>query len=383
MLQRPPSVGLWEEVAAVVERAAREDGERAVREWWPYVVEHLGRWDRGVRRRAPEGWVAAAREGVRGLPWEVVTALEVRPEEAGFWAKLRDEGRLSGVTELALSQEVVRVDVVRGWLALVGQLEDLALIGPWSDEAVLGEVLELDAMARLEGLATFRQALSAGTLRLLADASLPALKSLRLASARVDDEGAAILARARWIGQLRHLLLPGNRISDAGGVALVEAVGASEVFGLQLDHNALGDATAEALASSPRLGAIEVLALSHNRITARGAQALADAPAIAGVTSLSMHNNALGPGGLLALVNSPHLRDEVKAELRRVMRVNASPYRVKSVARMGEVPEKQGRELRRLVPRGQVWAEARALRDQEEVHAKPALGTIKLSPDLE
>lgn len=380
MLQRPPSEALWEAVAALVLRAAREDAARAAREWWPYVEEHVARWGE-VRRVAPEAWASAESAVVATLPWGLVTAVEVGPDAARAreWGMLREAGRLEGVREVTLVGARVRVEEIAAWLEREGSISALELVGPWGDEEALDRALELEGMSRIVTLTVRKQPLSSGALHLLAAAPLPALKAVQLVRAQLDDEGVQILSRAVWLGQLAHLALSFNRISDEAAAALVQHEALAGLGGLLIDHNALGDAAAAALATAPLAETLKVLALDHNRIGVRGAEAIAASAALGELAALTMHHNTLGAEGLLALVASPHLSDAIKAELRRVARVNASPYRVKSVTRMADAPEKQGRELRRLVPRGQGWAEARELSVRDEARAKPTLSAIKLA----
>lgn len=128
-------------------------------------------------------------------------------------------------------------------------------------------------------------------------ASLPALRSLRLAGDEVSAVGLEALCSTKWFRRLRRVSLATNALREAGAEAFAFAPGAGAWEELDLDANLLGDAGARAFASHERLGALKRLSLQRNHLGPAGVQALLDSPKLNGLTALRLDGNRIG--GLL------------------------------------------------------------------------------------
>src|SRR5262249_26969961 len=109
-------------------------------------------------------------------------------------------------------------------------------------------------------------------------ASWPALASVGELNLRIntfEKEGAAALARSRYLGSLKVLQMGNCFIGNEGAAALARCPGLAGLVELELYYCQIGDEGARALADSPHLGGIERLNLGLNqRIGAAGRAAL-------------------------------------------------------------------------------------------------------------
>lgn len=107
-----------------------------------------------------------------------------------------------------------------------------------------------------------------GDRSLLALRGLRGLRELSILSSDVGNDGVAGIARD--LPRLRFLALPGSRIDDDGAAEIAKLV---HLESLHLDGTDLGDAGARSLANLPRL---EELSLSQTYVTDEGVMFLAE-----------------------------------------------------------------------------------------------------------
>ena len=129
------------------------------------------------------------------------------------------------------------------------------------------------------------------------------VRSLNLAFADVDDEGAAVLSRG--IGSLFELNLRANSVRHAGCAALASALVAGGLRRLCLASNPIGRDGATALGAALPSCALEMLDVSGCAIDTEGCVALA-AGVAASTTLLELliGFNRLGPAGVAALASA-------------------------------------------------------------------------------
>jgi uncharacterized protein (TIGR02996 family) len=140
-------------------------------------------------------------------------------------------------------------------------------------------------------------------------APLGKLGSLTLASAKLSDESARLLASSPTLTGLRGLRLEGVEISLAGLATLVDSphLLSLEELALTYQKGTYGDGVIEVLARK-RLGALRRLELEGIGCTAATAAAIAREGVFASkVEQLSLAHNPIGDEGLRALMASRQL----------------------------------------------------------------------------
>jgi hypothetical protein len=115
------------------------------------------------------------------------------------------------------------------------------------------------------------------------------------------DEGAAALAAAPWLANLRVLHLSQCEIGPAGAHALASTHHFANLHTLGLGHNPIGDQGARSLAGSPHLAGLHFLRLRNCGIGSTGAKALAASAHLAEIEQLELRDNPIRAAGLREL----------------------------------------------------------------------------------
>lgn len=157
------------------------------------------------------------------------------------------------------------------------------------------------ALAAVEELDLSDNTLRAESLRALAGATLPHLKSLHLLRTHPEGTGVRAVTRAAFLPQLRSLTLGGCYLNPPSAVALARTEGLTNLRVLDLRENTLGDRGATALARSPHLKNLVHLDLASNLIEDAGADALAESPHLDGLIYLDLHGNLVTPAAAARL----------------------------------------------------------------------------------
>jgi Ran GTPase-activating protein (RanGAP) involved in mRNA processing and transport len=172
---------------------------------------------------------------------------------------------------------------------------------------------------------------------ILATVDFPALRSLRLSSCRIRDEGVRALARAPWLtglewlhlngndlssgttellaaplASLRWLELGGAQVTPAGLAVLTASPYLQKLEILSLDGNFLGNAMGTLFAASDALPALRVLDLNDPNFTGEGLRALARWPGLARLEALNFSPVTADEDGLATLRSSPHYNPRMR-----------------------------------------------------------------------
>jgi len=144
----------------------------------------------------------------------------------------------------------------------------------------------------------------AAHLSAFADLRLDNLRSRRyFPEAGLSARGAAALAVAPRLGQLRRLDLSGHRLGPEGAAELAAAscLGSLRILALAKGEPGVRDAGLRALAASPHLRGLHALFLQANGITDHGAAALLDEGVFPALRRLVLTGNDLSEGLLARL----------------------------------------------------------------------------------
>jgi uncharacterized protein (TIGR02996 family) len=167
-------------------------------------------------------------------------------------------------------------------------------------------------LAGLTALDLSDNAIGVDGLRALA--SSPYLQSLRhlgLSGNAIEPAWGDILAASPFLTGLTSLTVSGadesdfGQLGDEGVTALVASPNCANLTRLNLSHSGVGDRGAEVVARRPHLANLTDLGLFRSRIGPEGAAALADSALLAGLTYLSLGGNRLGDSGAIALAAAP------------------------------------------------------------------------------
>jgi uncharacterized protein (TIGR02996 family) len=147
------------------------------------------------------------------------------------------------------------------------------------------------------------------------------LKCLNVSRDRIDEEGAAALARSKVLANLTELDLSRNPLEAAGVEALLHAKHLRKLRVLNLSGTSLQNAGAEVLAGATNFTALTRLDLSSNNIRAGGTVALARSPLFKQLVKIDLSHNRIGEGGATALAGLP---EDAKVEVLAVRETGLS-----------------------------------------------------------
>jgi hypothetical protein len=133
---------------------------------------------------------------------------------------------------------------------------------------------------------------------------MPHLARLNLADNEVEEDGAAALARAPWLGQLAEFKIADNGIDADDLQAILDRLNASTLTDLAVSANWLCDVGAARIGSCDRLGGLRRLEIENARITSAGLKALCDSPHLARLRYLYLSGNPLGSDAAQILAES-------------------------------------------------------------------------------
>jgi uncharacterized protein (TIGR02996 family) len=236
--------------------------------------------------------------------------------DSPYYERLRELHIGAGLTTAGTANEVVRSRIFRrltslscrddrgGGRALVDALTRLAdpprlkvldLSGNRLNAEQLTRLLASPSLAAVEELALSDNNLRAESLRAIAAARLPQLRSLHMLRTQPEEAGVRALAGSALLGELRSLTLGGNNLPAAAAVVLGASPYVANLRVLDLRENRLEDAGAISLATSPHLRNLVHLDLASNLIEDDGADALAESPHLTGLICLDLHGNLISP----------------------------------------------------------------------------------------
>jgi uncharacterized protein (TIGR02996 family) len=218
--------------------------------------------------------------------------------------------RLDGLRRLVFRSSAVRDDgltdlAVAPWL---GGLESLDLYWSLIGEAGIAALVRSPHLGNLRELNLNGGRPGPSGVRMLATGQWERLVRLDLGFCDMGDEGAAALAQAPCLGNLRWLNLARNKLTDEGALHLSRSPTLGRLSFLELAGNDLGYEGARALVESDRLASLSGLGLASNRRLMAEVPWLAEVPQLARLNRLSLNGLNMGPDYAPALVRSPHLR---------------------------------------------------------------------------
>jgi uncharacterized protein (TIGR02996 family) len=137
--------------------------------------------------------------------------------------------------------------------------------------------------------------------RAMADASLPALRVLKLTRTVPDAGAVRALAESPQMDGLRSLSLAGNVLPHRAAVAVAQSPRAANLRVLDFRTNRVGAAGAAAIAHSSHMRGLIELNLSENLIEDPGAFALAESPHLDALVALDVSANLFTPPAVARL----------------------------------------------------------------------------------
>jgi uncharacterized protein (TIGR02996 family) len=144
---------------------------------------------------------------------------------------------------------------------------------------------------------------AAGVEALAAWPGLPRVRSLTLSGNDVRREGLRALLRSLRATGLKELALRGNGLDGPAMQEFGSARPELQLDVLDLGENLLRDLGAADLASAPCLRELKVLIVDRCEIELSGARALSKAPFLGSLRRLDVDHNSFGPEGLHALLD--------------------------------------------------------------------------------
>jgi uncharacterized protein (TIGR02996 family) len=235
------------------------------------------------------------------------------------YERLRELHIGAGLTTAATATAVVRSRVFRqlttlscrddraGGQTLVHELTRLAdpprlrtldLSGSRLTTDQLTRLFASPAMAGIEELILNENNLRAESLRVVAAAHLPHLRSLHLQRTQPEQAGVIALTGAAYLPEVRSLSLGGNNLPPASAATLAACPALGNLRVLDLPENRLGDDGVTALASSRHLRGLAHLDLSNNLVEDDGADALVQSAHLGDLVYLDLHGNLISPAAV-------------------------------------------------------------------------------------
>jgi uncharacterized protein (TIGR02996 family) len=191
-------------------------------------------------------------------------------------------------------------------LSQLARVSSLEVSGSWSYDD--RELTALAASRFLGGLRTlslrFGQIGLSGIRAIARAPSLAKLVALDLGGDFLPIEAQAELDELLAMGSVERLALPGTRLAMGASRALARAE-ESAVRSLDIASNRLDDDALEALLEGPWCSRLSELWAFGNATGERGARAVAGLPAL---VSIDLGGNKIGPGGARALAQARGLR---------------------------------------------------------------------------
>jgi uncharacterized protein (TIGR02996 family) len=294
-------------LSCLCERLPKDDLRRtALRAALDDPRRPLGRWLAPLRALFPHVTLRGGLLRVKARPEEL---LAHRPQDVPAdilpWLETL---RLHGAYGFGRLVELAEAGWLERFTALAVPREDFAA----ADVPNVVEVSRI-SLAHLRHLDVRYSSRDLDWLRAVvaAEDRLGALRSLRLSSADIGDEGVRILAESPLLGRLASLDLSYTRIGPAGLAGLAALAGsahAGALVDLDLSSNSIHARALRALVESPYLGRLRTLRLSACQLGRSGSLApLRSWPADRALEHLDLCNNDLTDAHLQALGGSPVL----------------------------------------------------------------------------
>jgi uncharacterized protein (TIGR02996 family) len=192
----------------------------------------------------------------------------------------------------------------------LANLTSLDVSGNEIDAESLRRLLRSPYLTNLRELNVSANPLSAGAIEQLGEhlATEVRLHSLALDHNSIGNEGAAVLARARFCAELRNLNVDTCEITSRGVAALARAPWMAQLCSLNLDNNTAGANGAHALMQAVAGGELAALHLRNNGLDEEAVKLLAASAAAQSLLVLDLGENDFGESGITALAAAAHLR---------------------------------------------------------------------------